>query len=102
MFALPRLSHYFSPAVRTDPRNKGAGGISVLVIKGDTSDLTRTELKKMGRSCSDTAHLHFNNCRVPVKNLVGVESQSFKTVMAKSVWSACSWRHRRIPTPTCA
>jgi acyl-CoA dehydrogenase len=73
---------FITTAVRTDPRNKGAGGISVLVIEGDTPGLTRTELKKMGWWCSDTAHLHFNNCRVPANNLVGVENQGFKTVMA--------------------
>jgi acyl-CoA dehydrogenase len=73
---------FITTAVRTDPHNKGAGGISVLVIEGDTPGLTRTELKKMGWWCSDTAHLHFNNCRVPANNLVGVENQGFKTVMA--------------------
>ena len=68
-------------AVRTDPENKGAGGISVLVIDGDTPGLSRTEHKKMGWWCSDTAHLHFDNCRVPVRNLVGEENAGFRTFM---------------------
>lgn len=68
-------------AVRTDPENKGAGGISVLVIDGDTPGLSRTEHKKMGWWCSDTAHLHFDNCRVPVSNLVGAENEGFRTFM---------------------
>ncbi len=72
---------FITTAVRTDSQNKGAGGISVLVIDGDTPGLTRTELKKMGWWCSDTAHLRFDNCRVPVSNLVGVENQGFKTFM---------------------
>ena len=72
---------FITTAVRTDPQNKGPGGISVLVIDGDTPGLTRTELKKMGWWCSDTAHLHFDNCRVPVGNLVGIENQGFKTFM---------------------
>lgn len=72
---------FITTAVRTDPQNKGPGGISVLVIDGDTPGLTRTALKKMGWWCSDTAHLHFDNCRVPVSNLVGVENQGFKTLM---------------------
>jgi acyl-CoA dehydrogenase len=72
---------FITTAVRTDSRNKGPGGISVLVIDGDTPGLTRTELKKMGWWCSDTAHLHFDNCRVPVANLVGMENQGFKTFM---------------------
>lgn len=74
-------ANFITTAVRTDPQNKGPGGISVLVIDGDTPGLTRTELKKMGWWCSDTAHLHFDNCRVPVSNLVGVENEGFKTFM---------------------
>lgn len=72
---------FFTTAVRTDPQNKGAGGISVLLIEGDTPGLSRTELKKMGWWSSDTAHLHFDNCRVPARKLVGVENQGFKIIM---------------------
>lgn len=72
---------FITTAVRTDPSVKGAGGISVLVIDGDTPGLTRTALQKMGWWSSDTAHLHFDNCRVPVANLVGEENKGFKIVM---------------------
>ena len=72
---------YITTAVRTNPTVKGAGGISLLLIEGDTAGLGRTELKKMGWWVSDTAHLHFDNCRVPAKNLIGVENQGFKTLM---------------------
>ncbi len=70
---------FITTAVRTG--GPGPGGISVLVVDGDTPGLTRTELKKMGWWCSDTAHLHFDHCRVPVANLVGVENQGFKVLM---------------------
>ncbi len=73
---------FITTAVRTDPESKGAGGISVLVIDGETPGLTRTALKKMGWWCSDTAHLRFENCRVPVSCLVGVENRGFKTFMS--------------------
>ncbi len=72
---------FITTAVRTDPSIKGAGGISVLLIDGDTPGLTRTPLKKMGWWSSDTAHLRFDGCRVPVANLVGQENQGFKTFM---------------------
>jgi acyl-CoA dehydrogenase len=72
---------FITSAVRTDPAIKGAGGISVLLIDGDTPGLTRTALKKMGWWSSDTAHLRFDNCRVPVANRVGVENKGFKTFM---------------------
>lgn len=72
---------YFTVAVRTDPSNKGAGGISSLLIEGDTPGITRTELKKMGWWTSDTAHLHFDNCRVPIGNLLGQENKGFAIFM---------------------
>jgi acyl-CoA dehydrogenase len=72
---------FITTAVRTDPAVKGAGGISMLVIDGDTPGLTRSALKKMGWWSSDTAHLRFDDCRVPAANLVGIENQGFKLVM---------------------
>lgn len=72
---------YFTVAVRTNPANKGAGGVSLLLIERDTPGFTRTPLKKMGWWCSDTAHLHFDNCRVPRANLIGEENQGFQAIM---------------------
>jgi acyl-CoA dehydrogenase len=72
---------FITTAVRTDPAAKGAGGISVLLIDGDTPGLTRTPLKKMGWWSSDTAHLRFDGCRVPVARLVGEENRGFKLIM---------------------
>jgi len=72
---------FFTTAVRTDPNNKGAGGISALLIDGDTPGISRTSLKKMGWWASDTAHLRFDNCRVPASNLIGEENQGFKVFM---------------------
>jgi acyl-CoA dehydrogenase len=68
-------------AVRTDPSNKGPGGVSLLVIDGDTPGLQRSELKKMGWWCSDTAHLTFSDCRVPMANRVGAEGEGFQAIL---------------------
>jgi len=73
---------FITTAVRTNSNSKGANGISLLVIDGDTPGLRRSPLKKMGWWCSDTAHLQFENCRVPVSNLVGEEHHGFKLIMA--------------------
>ncbi len=73
---------FITVAVRTDPANKGPGGISALLIDGDTPGLSRTRLDKMGWWASDTAHLRFDNCRVPVANLIGEEGKGFKTFMS--------------------
>jgi len=72
---------YLTVAVRTDPASKGATGISALLIDGDADGLSRTVLKKMGWWASDTAHLRFDNVRVPVGRLIGVEHQGFKVFM---------------------
>ncbi|SEP85901.1 acyl-CoA dehydrogenase family protein [Thalassovita taeanensis] len=72
---------FFTVAVRTDAQKAGHGGISFLMIEGDTPGLGRTQLKKMGWWASDTAHLTFDNCRVPVTNLIGQEGEGFKNAM---------------------
>jgi acyl-CoA dehydrogenase len=66
-------------AVRTG--GPGLGGVSLLVVDGDTPGLTRTPLKKMGWWCSDTAALYFDECRVPVANLLGEENHGFLGIM---------------------
>ncbi len=70
---------FFTVAVRTG--GEGMGGISLLVMDGDTPGLTRTPLKKMGWWASDTATLYFDDCRVPVANLLGEENQGFYGLM---------------------
>ena len=72
---------FITTAVRTDPAAKGAAGISLLLIDGDTPGLERTELRKMGWWASDTATLRFSDCRVPAANLVGEENAGFKAIM---------------------
>jgi len=70
---------YYTVAVRTG--GPGMGGISLLVIGRDTPGFSRTPLKKMGWWASDTATLHFDDCRVPVENLVGAENAGFLGIM---------------------
>ncbi len=70
---------YITTAVRTG--GAGASGVSLLLIGGDTPGLSRTPLKKMGWWASDTATLHFDNCRVPAGNLLGEEGAGFKIIM---------------------
>jgi acyl-CoA dehydrogenase len=70
---------YITTAVRTG--GPGAGGVSLLLIEGDTPGLSRSRLDKMGWWASDTAMLYFDNCRVPCDNLIGEEGSGFKIVM---------------------
>lgn len=76
---------FITVAVRTDPAGRGASGISLLLVEGQTPGLERSELKKTGWWASDTAHLRFSDCRVPAAHLLGgpdrVEGQGFKAIM---------------------
>jgi len=67
-------------AVRTG--EEGAHGISLLVIESKTPGYSVSEkLKKTGWWSSDTAQIYFDNCRVPVDNLLGEENQGFYGIM---------------------
>ncbi len=70
---------WYTVAVRTG--GPGASGVSLLGIERDTPGFARTELKKMGWWASDTAELHFDDCRVPASNLIGAEGQAFPLIM---------------------
>lgn len=70
---------YLTVAVRTG--GPGAGGISLLLVDGDTPGLARSPLKKMGWWACDTAELFFQDCSVPVANLIGAQDQGFGVLM---------------------
>lgn len=72
---------WFTVAVRTDLKNKGPMGISMLMVPGDSIGLSRSPLKKMGWLCSDTAQLRFDGVRVPARYLVGEEGSGFKIIL---------------------
>ena len=68
-------------AVRTEPEQRGPGGISLVVVEGQPKGLERTNLAKTGWWASDTAHLRFDGVRVPQANLVGEAGAGFKAIM---------------------
>ena len=71
---------WITVAVRTG-EERGASGISMLLVPGDAAGLTRTRLAKMGWWCSDTAQLHFDDVRVPARCLLGQEGAGFRMIM---------------------
>lgn len=73
---------FITVAVRTgEAGSRGAGGISMILVPGDSPGLSRTRLEKMGWWCSDTAHLRFDNVRVPASHLLGEEGSGFRIIM---------------------
>lgn len=60
----------------------GAGGVSCIVIPKDAPGISfGAQERKMGWNSQPTATVLFDDCRVPVENLVGEEGQGFKIAM---------------------
>lgn len=66
---------------KTDPNLKHQG-ISAFLVPKDSPGMIVGDLEdKMGLCASDTADLIFDNCRVPVENILGAEGDGFKISM---------------------
>jgi len=73
----------FTLMARTNPADKGAGGVSAFIVEANTPGITIGKVdKKMGQRGAHTADVIFENCRVPASQLIGgKEGQGFKTAM---------------------
>ena len=73
----------FTVMARTDPENKGAGGISAFLVEADTPGLSLGKpYRKMGQQGAHVCDVIFDNCRIPAGALIGdKEGQGFKTAM---------------------
>ena len=73
----------FTVMARTDPANKGAGGVSAFIVEAGTAGLSLGPVdKKMGQRGAHTCDVIFENCRVPAENIIGGrEGGGFKTAM---------------------
>ncbi len=73
----------FTLMARTDPHNKGAGGVSAFIVEANTPGITVGKPdKKMGQRGAHTADVTFDNVRVPAENIIGgKEGMGFKTAM---------------------
>ena len=66
---------------KTDP-SKRHDGISLLLVEASTPGFRRgRNLEKIGLKGQDTSELFFEDCRVPVANLLGQEGGGFRMLM---------------------
>ena len=73
-------ANFITTAVRTG--GPGHKGVSLLVIDSSTPGFkVAKKIRKMGWNASDTAELSFEDCRVPVENLLGREGDGFRGLM---------------------
>jgi alkylation response protein AidB-like acyl-CoA dehydrogenase len=75
------VADYYVVFMMTNPERK-QNGVSAFVVPADTPGLTRGKKEpKLGIRASATSELIFENCRVPVENLLGEEGKGFKIAM---------------------
>ena len=69
-------------ACRTGPPDSGTRGISLICLERGSPGFHRERrLKKMGLHAQDTAELVFEECRVPLENLLGEANRGFHYMM---------------------
>ena len=64
--------------------DKGAGkkGMSAFIVPTSASGYVVARLEdKMGQHSSDTAQINFDNCRIPIENLIGAEGEGYKIAL---------------------
>ena len=64
--------------------DKGAGkkGMSAFIVPTDAPGYVVARLEeKLGQHSSDTAQINFENCRVPVENLIGAEGEGYRIAL---------------------
>lgn len=67
---------------RTDKEAKKHHGISAFIVEKDTAGFTfGKKEEKMGIRSSPTLELIFENCRIPLQNLLGDEGEGFRVAM---------------------
>ncbi|NMM04722.1 acyl-CoA dehydrogenase family protein [Polaromonas sp.] len=65
--------------------DKGAGkkGMSAFIVPTDAPGYSASRLEdKLGQHSSDTAQVNFDNCRIPVENLIGAEGEGYKIALS--------------------
>ncbi|MGH7914215.1 MAG: acyl-CoA dehydrogenase family protein [Candidatus Binataceae bacterium] len=80
-----QIADLFIVVVKTDPKaDPPHRGISLILIEADAPGFVRgRKLDKLGFRGQDTSELFFEDCRVPVSNLLGQEGTGFKMLMEK-------------------
>lgn len=72
-------------ACKTDPKALPPHkGISLIVVEAGTPGLVKgSKMNKLGLHSQDTAEIYFENCRVPLNNLLGQAGAGFAYMMEK-------------------
>ena len=80
-----QIGDLFVVVAKTNPQAQPPhSGISLILVEAGTPGFVKgKKLDKLGLRGQDTSELFFEDCRVPVGNLLGTEGQGFKMLMHK-------------------
>jgi acyl-CoA dehydrogenase len=80
---LAPVAHLYTVFARSDPANKGAGGVSAFLIERGTKGLSASEpTPMMGQEGAPVGKVYLKDCKVHESAIVGgVPGRGFKTVM---------------------
>jgi alkylation response protein AidB-like acyl-CoA dehydrogenase len=68
--------------VKTDPAAHYRQGLSLFLVDNDTPGLTLRKLDMLGRRCTGTYELTFDNVRVPADRLIGGENNGWACLLS--------------------
>jgi len=75
-----QICDFVTIAASTD-KSKGSRGISTIIVDRSTSGFTVNKMKKLGHHSAATGELAFDNCHVPVDNLIGEEGKGYRYML---------------------
>jgi acyl-CoA dehydrogenase len=80
-----QIGDLFIVVAKTDPNaSPPHDGISLILVEAGTPGFVRgKKLDKIGLRGQDTSEIFFEDCRVPVSNLLGQEGRGFRMLMEK-------------------
>ncbi|MCY4427461.1 MAG: acyl-CoA dehydrogenase family protein [Halieaceae bacterium] len=82
---------FFMVGCKTNP-TAGAQGISVLIVEADREGFRLgRNLDKMGNHACNTAEIFFDNVRVPVSNMMGVEGKGMGILLGGVNMDRITW-----------
>ena len=68
--------------VKTDPKANHRQGMSLFLVDNDAKGVELRKLDMLGRRCTGTYEIFFNDVRVPAERLVGGENKGWECVLS--------------------
>lgn len=70
------------PGKKTMPNSLGPSGISCFIVPSDVKGISIGKKEaKVGWNSQPTCAVHFDDCRIPLENMLGSEGEGFKIAM---------------------